>query len=167
MVAVMALCFAPTIDAQVIQPVAHYIASFSPERAFAASVSIAAVPLLATYVKDNCTIPLTEIAELTGKYGKIKILSVVIEPPVYTGDEIIDKGEIYYFACKRPDQGTVRLMMDYAKKSDTEAYIKCFIKNIVVGGNVDILDSDGIVYLGLSQQVDNFLKPYESFLSKA
>jgi len=167
LVAIMVLCFAPTIDAQVIQPVAHYIASFTPEHVFTGVASLAVLPL-AVYVKDNCTIPLPELAELTNKYGKIKILSVVIEAPTYDENgELIDKGEFYSFACKRPDQGTVRLMMDYAKKGDTEKYIQCFIKNIVVGGDKDVLDNDGIVYLGLSQQVDNFLKPYESFLSKA
>ena len=59
------------------------------------------------------------------------------------------------------------MMMDFAKKGKTEEYIECFIKNIVVAGDVEKLKTDGLVYLGLSSEVDNFLKPYESFLAKA
>ncbi len=129
--------------------------------------ALAAVPLLAV-VQNNCTIPAEVIADLKAKYGKIKILSVVVEAPIFdNAGKMTDPGEIYYFAVRRPDAGHVRLLMDYAKKGDLDNYVKTFIKNLVVGGDTEKLETDGIVYLGFSTQVDEFLKPYKSFLSNA
>lgn len=134
------------------------------------SAVLAGVPLLAV-IKNECTISVAEINALKAKYGKIKILSVVIEPPVYTSENdnytIEEKGEVYYFAVRRPDTSHVRMLKDYAKKGDDDGYVNCFIKNLVVGGDTEALNNDGLVYLGLMTQIEPFLKPYQSFLENA
>ncbi|MEI8087000.1 MAG: hypothetical protein WCG93_12370 [Paludibacter sp.] len=164
--ALMAVVFT-VCDASACNSAIHFASNLSTEHVGMAVAAFTIVPL-STFVKDNCTISHTELTELALKYGKIKILSVVIEAPSYDDNgKLTDNGEFYSYACRRPDQGTIRLMMDYAKKGNTEQYIDCFIKNIVVGGDVEKLKSDGLVYLGLTTQVDNFLKPYESFLANA
>lgn len=168
LVAIMALCFSPIIDAQVIQPVAHYIASFTTEHVFTGVASLASIPLLATYVKENCTILPTDLSDLVLKYGKIKVITVVIEPPIYDAEgNVTDKGEFYSYAVKRPDSSVVRILMNYAKQGKTDEYLQTFIKNLVVAGDTDTLNKDGLVYLGFATKVDEFLKPYESFLGHA
>ncbi len=211
LVAVMALLFAPTIDAQVIQPVAHYIASITPEHIFSATASLAVLPL-AVYVKENCTIPASELTELTGKYGKLKILTVMVEPPLnkltYTGDiynskgeiiprehlinengyfdfagtlynkqkvpfipgelcELVDAGEFYSYAVRRPDASTVRMLVDFVEKGENQKYIDAAIKNLVVGGDLERIQTDGVVYMGITAELKGVLKPYNSFLERA
>ncbi len=167
LVAVMATAFIVCGNAQACSSVMHYAQTLSPQHMVESAASFAIVPL-AVFVKENCTISTDQIKELTLKYGKIKILSVVIEPPVYDAEgNITDKGEFYSYAVKRPDSGTVRLLMNYAKQGKTDEYLQAFIKNLVVAGDTDTLNQDGIVYLGFAGKVDEFLKPYESFLAHA
>lgn len=171
LLAVLAVAFAPGIDAQVIQPVAHYFSSLSADHVTKATMSLAAIPLLATYVKDNCSIPASTLAELTNKHGKLQILTVVIEPPTYDADgKLTDPGEIYNFAVRRPDISLMKMLRSYAYEDDDQKYIDACIKNLIVGGAMDKLDpetGDGMVYLGIVSQIKDVLKPYDSFLSKA
>lgn len=167
LVAVLASVFFACGNAQACSSIMHYAQSVSGEHVSMTIASLAIVPL-ATFVKDNCTITPVELADLAILYGKIKILTVVLEAPTYDDEgNITDKGEFYSYACKRPDQGTIRMMMNFTKNGDTEKYIECFIKNIIVSGDTEKLKTDGLVYLGLASEVDNFLKPYQSFLEKA
>jgi len=167
LVAVLATAFFSFGNAQACSSVMHYASTISTDHIGMAMAAVVIAPL-STYVKDNCTISPTELADLALKYGKIKILSVVLEAPTYDDNGVLtEPGEFYNYACRRPDQGTIRMMMDYAKQGKTEEYIECFIKNIVVAGDVEKLKTDGLVYLGLTIEVDNFLKPYQSFLAKA
>ena len=167
LVAVMATLFFSFGNAQACSSVMHYAQNISPQHMVEAAASIAIVPL-ATFVKDNCTISPTELTSLALKYGKLKILTVVIEAPVYDDNgNLTDKGEFYSYAIKRPDPGHVRMLMDFAQKGEIDKYINGFIKNLVVAGDTEALEKDGLVYLGFSAEVDNFLKPYESFLANA
>lgn len=172
LLAVMALAFSPFVDAAVIDPVTNFVQNMSPGDMGLSVASLAVVPI-ALYVKQNTTITTELIQELTAKYGKIKIVTVVVEPPSYDSDgNITDPGEFYEFAVRRPDISMVRMLMNYAKQGKTDEYLGAFIKNLVVGGDVDKLKSgdsggDGIVYLGFATKVDEFLKPYESFLANA
>lgn len=123
---------------------------------------------LGAFVKDNCSISAIELEQLKAKYGKIKILSVVIEPPVFDDKgQIVDKGEIYYYAVRRPDPGHVRMLMNYAKNGDINKYIEVAIKNLIVAGDMDALEKDGLVYMGVTAQLEEVLKPYQSFLAGA
>lgn len=172
LLAVMAFAFTPFVDASIIQPATHFIQSLSPGDMGLSVATLAVVPL-ALYVKQNTTITTELIQELTAKYGKIKIITVVVEAPIYNElGELVTKGEFYEFAVRRPDISMVRMLMNYAKQGKTDEYLGAFIKNLVVGGDVDKLKSgdsggDGIVYLGFATKVDEFLKPYESFLANA
>lgn len=167
LVAVIMAALFTVCDASACSSAIHFAQNISGEHVGMAMAVVAIVPINA-YVKENCTISPTDLADLALKYGKIKILNVVLEPPTYDVEgNITDAGEFYCFACKRPDQGVIRIMLDYAKKGDTDKYIECFIKNIVVAGDIEKLKTDGLVYLGLASEADNFIKPYESFLAKA
>ncbi|KAA6347160.1 hypothetical protein EZS27_005329 [termite gut metagenome] len=120
--------------------------------------------LIKKYIKEHCTIPEPELAALRAKYGKIKILVVVIEPPVLDEEgNATDPGEVYYFAVRRPDPGHIGIIMKYAKNNDLDNYIGSFIKNLIVAGDLEALKNDGLVYLGLSSQMDELLKPYQVF----
>ncbi|MFV0501274.1 MAG: hypothetical protein ACK5MH_06775 [Bacteroidales bacterium] len=135
-----------------------------------ATLTAMALPLmgLSAYAKENCTIPEGELQALKAKYGRIKILSVVIEPPVYDENgKLTDKGETYYFAVRRPDPGHVRMLMSYAKNGDINKYVEVAIKNLIVAGDMEALEKDGLVYMGVSAQLDEVLKPYQSFLAGA
>lgn len=167
LVAILATVFLTCFDASASSSVIHFANNISVEHVGLGMASFAIVPL-ATFVKDNCGISVTEIAALTAKHGKIKILTVMIEPPTYDeAGNLTDKGEFYSYAVKRPDSGTVRLLMNFAKQGKTDDYLQSFIKNLVVAGDTETLNKDGIVYLGFASKVDEFLKPYESFLGHA
>jgi len=171
LLAVLAVAFIPTIDARVIQPVAHYLSSFTPQHIIGTSLSFAAVPLLATYVKENCTILTAELAQLTEKYGKIQILTVVIEPPTYDEDgNLTNPGEFYDFAVRRPDISLIKMLRSYAGEGNDQKYLDACVSNLIVGGAMDKLNpetGDGVVYLGVLEQMRDVLKPFDSFLSKA
>ena len=168
LVAVLATALFSFTDAAChVSTLVNYAQNISPQHMVQAAGSLAIIPL-ANYVKDNCTISASELADLATKHGKIKILTVVLEAPIYDeSGTIIDKGEFYSYAVKRPDPGTIKMMMNYAKSGKTDEYVGAFINNLIVGGDVEALKSNGLVYLGLATQVDNFLKPYESFLANA
>lgn len=168
--AIMAFVLSPIVDASVIQPVTQFVQNISPVDAGVSLATLAVIPAipLAVYVKENCTIPVPELAELASKYGKIKILTVVVEPPVYgPGGELTDKGEFYSYAVRRPDSSMVRMLVDYAEKGENQKYIDAAIKNLIVGGDIDRIQTDGVVYMGITAQLKDVLRPYESFLEKA
>jgi len=167
LVAILATAFLCSGNTQACNSVMHYASTISNNHIGLAFSAVAIVPLT-QFVKDNSTISPTQLADLVTKHGKIKLLTVVLEPPVYDAEgNITDNGEFYSFAVKRPDPGVVKMMMGYAKAGKTDEYVEAFIKNLIVGGDLDALKSNGLVYLGLASQVDVFLKPYESFLEKA
>lgn len=135
-----------------------------------AALTAMALPVVAlgAFAKDNCSIPAAELEQLKSKYGKLKILSVVIEPPTYDENgKLIDKGEIYYYAVRRPDPGHVRMLMSYAKSGDIDKYVEVAIKNLIIAGDMDALEKDGLVYMGVTTQLEEVLKPYQSFLTVA
>lgn len=167
LVAILATAFLCSGNTQACSSVMHYASTISTDHIGLTFSAVAIVPLT-KFVKDNSTISTTQLADMVTKYGKIKLLSVVLEPPVYDAEgNITDNGEFYSFAVKRPDPGVVKMMMGYAKAGKADEYVEAFIKNLIVGGDLDALKSNGLVYLGLASQVDVFLKPYESFLEKA
>lgn len=167
LLAVMALAFSPFVDAAVIDPVTHFVENMSFQDMGLSAVSLAVVPL-AVYVRENCSIDAAQIAELTLKYGKIKILTVVVEPPTYNDKgAITDTGEFYSYAVRRPDAGMVRMLVDFAEKGENQKYIDAAIKNLVIAGDMERIQSDGVVYMGITAQLKDVLRPYESFLEKA
>lgn len=121
---------------------------------------------LKKYLEENCSITKTELEALKAKYGKIKIVTVLVEEPQRDADGNVIDGEVYYYAVKRPSKSEVRMLMDYAKRTDIDKYISVAIKNLVVGGDVEALE-DGLVYMGFTQQLEALLKPYQSFLTNA
>lgn len=167
LMAIMALAITSFADASIIHPATYFVQNMSPVDVGLPVVSIAAIPI-ALYVKEHTTITPDLIKELTAKYGKIKIITVVVEPPVYNSDESIkDPGEFYEFAFRRPDAGLIRMLTEYTQKGENQKYIDAVIKNLIVGGDIDKIESDGVVYLGVVSQIKDMMQPYEAFLSKA
>ena len=167
LVAVMATAFFCFGNAQACTSVAHFAQNISSEHVGYALAAVAIVPL-SEYVKTNCTITADQIKDLTLKHGKIKIMTVVVEPPTY--DEkgnITDKGEFYSYAVKRPDASTIRLLIDYAEKGDNDGYMNCVVANLIVAGDTEIIKQDGLVYIGLVTEAKQMVKPYQSFLVNA
>lgn len=167
LVAVLATALFSVCDAQAYSSVIHYAQNVSGEHITMATMALAVVPL-SDYVKQNCSITSDQIKELTLKHGKIKILTVVIEPPTYDNEgKLIDKGEFYSYACKRPDSGTIRMLIDLAENGNNDGYVQAVIKNLIVAGDVETITSDGLVYMGIIQQTRDLIKPYQSFLVNA
>ncbi len=120
---------------------------------------------LKEYLDENCTISKEDLSALKNKYGKIQIITVVIDEPQRDEEgAVIYVGEVYYFAVRRPTQKLMRMLKSLA--NDDDNFISSAIKNLVVGGDMDALD-DGLVYMGITSQLQNVLKPYQSFLTKA
>ncbi len=120
---------------------------------------------LKEYLAENCTISKEDLSALKNKYGKIQIITVVIDEPVRDEEgAVIDAGEVYYFVSRRPTQKLIRMLKSLAK--DEDKFISSAVKNLVVGGDMDALD-DGLVYIGIASQLQSILKPYTSFLTKA
>ena len=146
----------------------HFAQNITVDHVGMATMAGLVILPLSAYVKENCTISPTEIAELTLKYGKIKILTVVLEPPVYDAEgNITDKGEFYSYAVRRPDPGHIRLLMGYAEKGESDKYVEVAIKNLVIAGDLETLKTDGLVYMGIATQLKDMIKPYQSFLANA
>jgi hypothetical protein len=164
------------------------------------------------------------ISDLKIKFGSIKMITIVIEEPVYDIDDIpfadlvkfkelgvdyslitnkndtienriaalqflielkdgdksklaaelyskyqgkeIEKGEIYQFLVKRPDRGLMKMLGELGRTEKYEEFNDKAIKNLIVGGDMDALD-DGLVYMGIVQQLRPMMKHARSFLSKA
>ncbi len=121
---------------------------------------------LETYLKENCTISKTELDALKAKYGKVKIITVVIEEPERDDAGNVVACEAYYFVVCRPSKSQVRMLTALAQKGDDDKFVSSAIKNLVVGGDTSALE-DGLVYMGITTQLQGLLKPYTSFLTKA
>ncbi len=120
---------------------------------------------LKEYLAENCTISKEDLSALKNKYGKIQILTVVIEEPQRDENgSVTSAGEVYYFVVRRPTQKMMRMLNSLVK--DDDKFIASAIQNLIVGGDMDALD-DGLVYLGIASQLQGVLKPYASFLTKA
>ena len=81
--------------------------------------------------------------------------------------EIVDKGEFYSYAVRRPDSSMVRMLVDFVEKGENQKYIDAAIKNLVVGGDLERIQTDGMVYMGITAELKGVLRPYNSFLEKA
>ncbi len=123
------------------------------------------VKTLKEYLAENCTISKDDLSALKNKYGKIQIITVVIDEPERDADgSIVNAGEVYYFAVRRPSQKLMRMLNSLV--NDDDKFISSAVQNLVVGGDMDALD-DGLVYMGIASQLQGILKPYTSFLTKA
>lgn len=83
----------------------------------------------------------------------------------YNGKEL-EKGEIYQFLVKRPDKGLIKMLSELARAEKYEEFNDKAIQNLVVGGDMEKLD-DGLVYVGVVEQLKPLMKHTRSFLSKA
>jgi hypothetical protein len=107
-----------------------------------------------------------EIAEAKAKYGPVKLLTVVVEPPTFDGDgKMVDKGEKHEFLVRRPDKNDIKIMTHLGKNDNIDEFIDYAQKNLIVGGDVGALE-DGIVYTGFMTQVKEMIQPAASFLKK-
>jgi PHP family Zn ribbon phosphoesterase len=108
-----------------------------------------------------------ELEDLKLKYGKIKVLTVIVEPEVKDAEGVVTTpAEKYEFAIRRPDRGHIKMLLPLAEKKEIEEFADKAVKNLVVGGDTDALE-DGIVYMGVVSQLKGMISPAESFLANA
>lgn len=79
---------------------------------------------------------------------------------------VVDLGEKYQFAVRRPDRSLIKMLMPLAQQKKLDEFSEKGVKNLVVAGDLDALE-DGLVFMGVVQQLQDLIAPYESFLSKA
>lgn len=79
---------------------------------------------------------------------------------------VVDEGEKYQFAVRRPDRGLIKMLMPLAQQKKLDEFAEKSVRNLVVAGDMDALE-DGLVFMGVVQQMQELIAPYESFLSKA
>lgn len=89
------------------------------------------------------------------KYKHVQVLTVEI-----------DKDEQYEFLVRRPDRGLIKMLLPLAQDGKLDEFSDKAVKNLVVGGDTDSLD-DGLVFMGVVQQLQKIIAPAQSFLSKA
>jgi hypothetical protein len=80
--------------------------------------------------------------------------------------KVVDEGEKYQFAVRRPDRGLIKMLMPLAQQKKLDEFSEKGVKNLVVAGDMEALE-DGLVFMGVVQQLQELIAPYESFLSKA
>lgn len=108
-----------------------------------------------------------QIADLKAKYTHIKVITVIVEPEVRDNlGNIITPEESYHFAVRRPDRGLIKMLMPLAEGKEIDEFADKAVKNLVVAGDMDALE-DGIVYMGVVQQLKDIISPSASFLSNA
>lgn len=109
----------------------------------------------------------TALAELKAKYKHIKVITVVVEPEKKDKNgKVIDPGESYEFAARRPDRGHVSMLLPLANSGAIDEFADKAIKNLIVGGDIEALD-DGIVYMGVVSRLKELMQPAVSFLKTA
>lgn len=79
---------------------------------------------------------------------------------------VVEEGEKYQFAVRRPDRGLIKMLMPLAQQKKLDEFSEKGVKNLVVAGDMEALE-DGLVFMGVVQQLQELIAPYESFLSKA
>lgn len=83
----------------------------------------------------------------------------------YNGKEL-EKGEIYQFLVKRPDKGLIKMLSELGRTEKYDEFNDKAINNLVVGGDMEAL-GDGLVYMGVVEQLKPLMRHARSFLSKA
>lgn len=103
---------------------------------------------------------LSEFRDNASKYDKAIELA-----NKYTGKEL-EPGELYQFLVRRPDRGLIKMLLPLAQAGKIDDFADKGVKNLVVGGDMDVLE-DGLVYMGVVSQLKEMIAPAQSFLSKA
>lgn len=129
------------------------------------------------------TITEQEISDAKLRYGKVQVLTIVVSEDI-TEDEkdadgkevkdadgnvqkiITTPGEKYNVLVRRPDKSTMKMLTSIAASGDNDKFFDCARKNLVVEGvgDLDALDSDGIVYMGFITEINNLISPAKAFL---
>ena len=87
------------------------------------------------------------------------------DKPTLSG-KVIQEGESYEFAVRRPDRGHISMLMPLAQKQEIDEFAEKAVANLVVGGDIDALD-DGLVFMGVVAKLKDVIMPGQSFLTKA
>jgi hypothetical protein len=115
--------------------------------------AVAAVAIPACNFENLKVITQAEFSTLQAKFGKLYVLEVSI-----------DDDETYQFILRRPTRQHLELVESY--KNDTGKANDVIIKNLVVAGDIKILD-DGIVYSRFMAEAAKIITQGSAFLSRA
>jgi len=101
------------------------------------------------------------------KFGKIKIITVVVEDEEKDKDgNVVNEGEKYQFVVRRPDKGLINMLLPLAERREIDQFAEKGIKNLIVGGDMEALE-DGLVYMGVVSKLQKMIAPAASFLGNA
>lgn len=107
------------------------------------------------------------LQDLKLKYGKIKIITVVVEEEEKDKKgKVINEGEKYQFLVRRPDKGLINMLLPLAERREIDQFAEKGIKNLIVGGDMEALE-DGLVYMGVVSKLQKMIAPAASFLGNA
>lgn len=89
---------------------------------------------------------------------KAKYPRVVREVSVYPSDVEKDENgkpteEPVHFLIKKPNQNFIRLIQSKEYSGDADKIADAAIKNCVLAGDMEALENDGSVYMGLVEQL--------------
>ena len=123
--------------------------------------SFALFPIISTNITEDI------IKDAKLRCGKIKLLTITVEPAQYDNDgNITTEAEQYQFLVRRPDRSTIKMLLPLANLNDIESFSEKAIKNLIIGGDLEALN-DGLVYLACVQQLKALITPAEAFLQGA
>ena len=109
-----------------------------------------------------------QIQDAKLKYGKVQVLTVVVTAAVKDAEgNITTPEESYNVLVIRPSKSVIQLLTSVS--NDTDKFFNVAVANLVVPGvgDTDLLEKDGLVYMGFVTQVKNLISPAQSFLSPA
>ncbi len=130
-------------------------------------MNTAPVIVMAAPVILSASITPDLIYDMKVKYGKIKIITVVVEEAEKDDDGLeVTPPETYQFLVRRPDRGLIKMLLPLAESRKIDEFSEKAVKNLVVGGDTDKLE-DGLVFMGVVSQLRTMISPAQSFLSNA
>ncbi|MFJ1429490.1 hypothetical protein ACILE2_01630 [Capnocytophaga canimorsus] len=102
---------------------------------------------------------------------KAKYPRVVREVSVYPSDVEKDENgkpteEPVHFLIKKPNQNFIRLIQSKEYSGDTDKIADAAIKNCVLAGDMEALENDGSVYMGLVEQLMSLIQSSKVELKK-
>lgn len=117
---------------------------------------------MADYKKFS-DIPSEQIEEWKNKYkGMVSLLEVEMNDE----DDISDDIPIARFIVRRPSRNTMDAVGELGVKREITKANKALITNCVLGGDMEVLDSDGSVYAAVIDSLERMMTVRKRSLKK-
>lgn len=114
--------------------------------------------------KKFTEIPASTIEEWKAKYpGSISMLEVEIDE---YDDSITTEPQIATFILKKPSRHVMNLVGELGAKKEITKANNALISNCVLGGDMDVLESDGAVYSEVIASIERMMGAKKRSLKK-